>query len=176
MVRRFARSSFGGRSQAPKRQIENFAICGTWDGITTVVGTVKAVGSVGVAIGDDPVTVVRTRGHAGFLIRTGVADSIICGAIGLYVVTTDAFAIGVTALPGPLTDANNDWFMWQTFQLFGNSSAVNSIASTLRFDFDSRGMRKLKDGDVLAMMLEYESNVAAVVIDGGYAFRNQFKR
>ena len=174
---RFRRSgTFSGRSPAPRRQIENFGITGTFDGIPTIVGFVKTVGSVGVAILEDPETLVRTRGFFNISVISGQAASIIGGAFGMYVVTADAFAIGITALPGPLTDSRNDWFVWQPFTLGGTSASVTSLPGNVQIPFDSRGMRKLKDGDVLAVMLELESNVAAVTIDGAYSFRQQFKR
>ena len=171
--------TFSGRSRGVRRQVENFAIDGEMDGVGLLAATfVKSVGSFGVAILEDPETLVRTRGQ--FSVNISVAAAAranIQGAFGMYVVTADAFAIGVTALPGPLTDSRNDWFVWMPFTLHVLAALDEAaLGQHVRVDFDSRGMRKLKDGDVLAVMVEAITDVAAPSIDVNYSFRQQFKR
>ena len=163
--------TFSGRSAAPRRQIFNQGITGEVDGVTTVVGVVKVVGSIGVANGEAPVTLVRTRGRWEFSVASVSALGIDRCVMGIMIVSADAFNIGVTALPGPLSDIENDWIVWEPLiNAHTSSQAEGDIRS-----FDSRGMRKLKLGDVLAVMFEIESDVAGTIYDIGYAFRQQFK-
>ena len=168
---RFRRSgSFGGRSPAPRRQIFNTGITGEVDGLTTVVGVAKVVGSVGIASGEAPVTLVRTRGRWNLSLAAVSAVGIDRCVMGIIKVSTDAFAIGVTALPGPLSDVENDWLLWQPLINAHISVTGDQFNGDIE-SFDSRGMRKLKEGDVLAVMFEMESDVAGTVYDIGYAFR-----
>ena len=175
---RQSRGSFSGRSRAPQRQIANFGLTAEIDGVTTVAGIVKAVYSFFVVLGaTDAATLVRTRGSV--IIRAAAAavgDSLVRGAFGQIVVSEDAAAIGVTALPGPLSDVENDWFVWAPFTLaFDNTLTEFDSAYFDRVLFDSRGMRKLKKGDGLVSMLEIESDLAGDSIDSTVSFRQQFK-
>ena len=168
--------SFGGRSAAPRRQIFNQAITGEVDAGVPVVGTVKVLGTIGVAIGEAPVTLVRTRGH--WKIRPATfsgAVQIIRAALGLIVVSADAFAIGVTAMPGPIDNAENDWIVWSPLALSVPAAAITGQLSDADAVIDSRGMRKLKGGDVLAVVIDVVSDVAGGSFDISYLFRQQFK-
>ena len=98
------------------------------------------------------------------------------GAFGQIVVSEDAASIGVTALPGPLSDIENDWFVWVPFTLaFDNVLTEFDSMYFQQVTFDSRGMRKLKKGDGLVSMLEVESDLAGDSIDSNVSFRQQFK-
>ena len=173
---KFRRSgSFSGRSSAPRRQIFNQAITGEVDGLVTVVGVAKAVGSVGIASGEAPVTLVRTRGRWQTNIAAVAARGIDRIVFGMIVVSSDAFAIGVTALPGPISDPENDWIVWSPLMNSHGTDTAQDVEFNDRVELDSRGMRKLKLGDVLAVMFEVESDVAGTTWDIAYAFRQQFK-
>ncbi len=98
------------------------------------------------------------------------------GACGLIHVNSDAFAVGLAALPGPLTDSFNDWYMWAPFTLgFDNVLTEFDSKYIATVDFDSRGMRKVKPGDNAVFMLEAESDIAGDSIDVAYSFREQAK-
>ncbi len=171
-----ARRSFsGGRGfKPPQRQITNLAIDGEIDGTVLVAGTVKALGTVGIAtIGSG--TIVRTRGQFSVMAETSPASqAIVRGALGIILVSSDAFA--AAALPGPLSDSENDWYVWAPFAMnMGATVVAEDILANVRVDFDSRGMRKSKLGDVSAVIIEYVSDVAGGTMDLSYSFREQFK-
>ena len=173
-----ARGSFSGRSRAPQRQIANFGLTAEIDGLTTVIGIAKAAYSFFVVLGNtDAATLVRSRGSV--IIRASAAaagDSLVRGAFGMIVVSEDAANIGVTALPGPLSDIENDWYVWAPFTMaFDNTLTEFDSAYFDRVVFDSRGMRKLKQGDGLVSILEVESDLAGDSIDSTVSFRQQFK-
>jgi len=159
----------------PQRQIQNFAITGEVDGGTTVVGISKHIGSVGVT-GDESSTLVRTRGVTSVRMSAFAGSvSITRVVLGGIVVSTDAFAVGVSAVPGPLSDSENDWFLWAPLTLLTTAATVEGVFEMDRVAFDSRGMRKLKFGEVLAFVYEVESDTAGNNLDMAYALRQQFK-
>ena len=176
-----ARRAFSrGRSgiKPPQRQINNFAITGEFDGITTATAGVKALGTVGVTTLQSS-TVVRTRGMFCSKVVSGVpaGNSIIRGAIGIIMVSSDAFTVGITAIPGPLSDSDNDWYVWAPFCHLlqsGDDEGIAIMANAV-VPFDSRGMRKVKVGDVSAVVVEYASDTNGTIFDGTYAFREQAK-
>ncbi len=107
-----------------------------------------------------PFTIVRTR--IAHYVRSDqvAADEDYIGAVGMAVVTDQALAIGVTAVPTPLTDAASDsFFLW------------NAIAGHLEFEtnagyrntgemaqVDSKAMRKVEDGFDVAVTIENGSS------------------
>ncbi len=167
----------GGAVRPPQRQISNLAITGLFDGVVPVAGVVKALGTFGIATAEGALTIVRTRGQLMAFARTEAAsDQIIRGALGIILVSSDAFAVGVTAIPGPLSDSLDDWYVWVPFNLMtANGAALGDEALVARENFDSRGMRKSKFGEVSAVVLELESDVAGASVDVSYAFREQTK-
>jgi len=78
-------------------------------------------------------------------------------AVGTAVVSDQAVAIGVTAVPTPLTDLGSDlWTYWQWQQasfLFGDATGFLQFA-TPTLESGSKAMRKLEDGQDLVMTIE----------------------
>ena len=174
------RRQFGGGARGvkpPQRQISNQAITGDIDGIIPVAGIVKAGGSVGLGTAEGALTIVRTRGQLMAMQRVEAgADQIIRGALGIILVSQDAFDVGITALPGPISDSLSDWYVWAPFTLMSFVGVeLGDQALMVRVDFDSRGMRKAKFGEVSAVVVELESDVAGGSVDIGYVFREQVK-
>ena len=93
-------------------------------------------------------TVIRTRGNVSVYQFEGIAalDGF-AGAHGIYMMTEDAFAVGVTAALGPQGDANSDMWLWHSFfdvQTISTSETdgVNAVAVVSRITIDSKAMRK----------------------------------
>ncbi len=135
-----------------------------WVGVQEVNVTLAAAnsaalintGGVGIAA-LRPFTVVRTR--LTWFCRsdqTGALESY-QAALGVAVVTDQASAIGITAVPTPFTDIDSDiWLMHETVAgifLFISGSGVHPVGGTLR-QLDSKAMRKVEDGFNLSFMLE----------------------
>ena len=129
----------------------------------------KQVWSVGAAlVGEARTTVVRIRGIFQIWTTsvTAVSDGFL-GAIGIGVATADAFGVGLTALPGPLTDVEWPGWMYHEFLSVHQQTAtvadgVNSAASQQRGPIDSKAMRKFGENEVLFGMIEVEEDGAAV--------------
>ncbi len=109
-----------------------------------------------------PFTVVRTVGMFAGRSDQIAASEDAMGAFGMAVVSEAAIAIGVTALPAPISDEESDlWFAYDTIApslLFNDATGFQSPAMQYRY-FDSRAMRKVEDGSDIAVMLEAGSGV-----------------
>jgi len=102
-------------------------------------------------------TVLRTVGSISIKSDQAAASEDQIGAFGLYVVSSRALAIGLTAIPGPVTNASEDgWFVWQGFaQTLEFVSAVGvepGMATT--YHFDSKAKRVVGTGMGIAIMVE----------------------
>ncbi len=117
--------------------------------IITTMGSAQAVlisllSSVGLAL--RPFTIVRSRG-----ILVARSDQVAAlenfdVGYGCAVVTEQASAIGVTAVPTPTTDDFSDaWFVYERLLGSTTSSAVGPQMGWTR-DVDSKAMRKVEDG------------------------------
>ena len=63
-----------------------------------------------------PGTIVRSRGNLTVQPQSFSADVTIVGAFGIGLVTAEALAIGITALPTPFRDSDwGGWIVWQAF-------------------------------------------------------------
>ncbi len=181
MARRVSHGRAGG-FKSPQRQIAN-------DGIEIVSvapitfgasASGSAIGSVGFLVAVPAATLVRTRGSVTFrLAASGASNNSIGGAMGMIVVSENAFAAGLASVPLPLDDIENDWFVYEpvTFEASATSIGANNVGSKITRQFDSRGQRKLKNGDVLAMVFELsqETSTTGTVVTATAIWRQQFK-
>jgi hypothetical protein len=105
------------------------------------------------------------------------ADEQAFGAYGLAVVSAQAVAIGITAVPTPYTDADSDlWFVhgyWSCPVQFGSSVGFSNISE--RIDFDSKAMRVVSPDETIIVVIEnghasqgalYTFNIALLSKDG----------
>ncbi len=109
-----------------------------------------------------PFTVVRTRGYLYTRSDQTAAAEDQSFAYGECVVSDQASAIGVTAVPTPITDGDSDLFY--LFQLLKTSSGILSGTSVgvrgAGIEIDSRAMRKVNgDQDLITVV---ESDLAGV--------------
>ncbi len=125
------------------------AVTGVAAGATDLQSSLNAL-----ALAFRPFTIVRTRGL--ILVESDqiAANEQPFGAFGMCVVTDQAVAIGVTAVPSPWTDQASDvWLMhqfWAAPWKFNTSGA----ASQAMFQFDSKAMRKVEDGEDVITVFE----------------------
>ena len=97
-------------------------------------------------------TIRRTVGHVHISSDQVAAIETPFVGFGMVVVSDAAAAIGTTAIPGPLTDAQDDgWFVYQTACV---SQGIDSNVRGNTFHFDSRAMRRIEVGFSVAVMLE----------------------
>ncbi len=107
-----------------------------------------------------PFTIVRTYLEVQQQSDQAIASEQQVGAIGLAVVSDQAAAIGVTAVPTPLTDLDSDlWFMHQL--IFGNFLLASAIGfeegGATRMSLDSKAMRKVNDAEDVVIVAERDA-------------------
>ncbi len=163
---------------APQRQF-------VWSDILTSMSVeallgapTKSVGTnLGVGIGGG-VTLIRTRGWASFHFDpTSIADTFNVG-IGLGVYSSDAFTIGATAMPGPLTDADYDW-IFHTTLVFGPAFSATEDGTNIRnnhwLEVDSKAMRKIKPNQTIGWIAEGDVLSGGGTVDLSVSTRYLFK-
>ena len=103
-----------------------------------------------------PFTIVRTRGLISIASDQVAASEFQHCMYGKAVVSDQAVAIGVTALPTPRTDSASDlWFVFETmFEefVFGDGTGFQQYVATRIID--SKAMRKVEDGQDLVAVVE----------------------
>jgi len=134
-------------------------------GVASTAVILSSLGAAGLAL--RPFTVVRSRGVLFIQSDQAAANEFQTVAYGECVVSDQALAIGVTAVPTPVTDSISDlWFMYQWNVAAGENAAESG--STGNFvEFDSKAMRKVEDGSDLIGVVEtgtLSNGVLATVI------------
>ena len=103
-----------------------------------------------------PFTIVRTRGFLFVGTDQDANTEVFHAAIGFAVVSSQALAIGITAVPTPETDRGSDLFF--VYEEAGGmvrvSSAIGIFLGGVSKEFDSRAMRKVEDGEDVALTIE----------------------
>ncbi len=139
-----------------------------WSGLVpAAMVTVPAISSVhlisitlsNAGIGE---VVRRTRGQLLVTSDQGANIETQMGAMGFCVVTDAAAAIGITALPTPVTDASDDiWFVWQSFLQFSGAGpgAAAADGTVTPYEFDSKAMRRVEEGRQIAVVVQNSSAV-----------------
>ncbi len=103
-----------------------------------------------------PFTVVRTRGLLWVSSDQASAVEEPFGALGFAVVSEQATAVGVTALPTPITEAGSSmFFSWTPWYASINVlSGVGAQNISNVYEFDSKAMRKVEVGEDISMTIE----------------------
>ncbi len=133
-------------------------------GSTAVLSSVLGAGALNLR----PFTIVRTRGFLHVRSDSTVAAEFFHAALGFAVVSDQASAVGVTAVPTPDTERSSDlWFLFA--EGGGNGfTAVNEVSGQYWEDFDSKAMRKVEDGQDMVIVKETSSiSLGAIVTHGG---------
>ena len=155
-----ARGFVRGRTHGPGRLTQwigpadqNFVNVAT--GATAIIGSISFEGAQ---------TVVRNRGLLYITPQAFSADVTVVGAVGMAVVSTEAFAAGAASIPSPYRDADwGGWLLWQPYAYFLNfGTDVGSREGTRQYTLDSKSMRKITPNETLVLMAE--SQVGAVSI------------
>ena len=134
---------------------------------TTALASQAAVLHQSFSGGVDPITVVRTRGNIWYgTDQAGTSESY-AGAIGMCVVSDQAAAIGVTAIPTPITDAESDMFFVHEYfaQRFvvGDATGLNQDGLS-RTSFDSKAMRKVNPDETICVVVENAFSVGLIFL------------
>lgn len=154
MARRvIRRSSFGGGRRST-RLTEWFARPFSAVEVPLAANTVLLDSSLSaVGLAKVPFTITRTVGLLSVRSDQATAIEFPFGAFGMMVVTESALAIGVTAIPDPTVQPDNDgWHVYQPWAAGGEAS-TNAGFPVAEYTFDSRAQRKVEEGSTLVAMI-----------------------
>jgi len=132
-----------------------------WNVLDDVVTTMTAnavaiVGSLGFTF---PGTIMRVRGGRVDAAMDGSVDTDIAGIIfGLGLVSTDAFNLGITAMPEPFEDVGYPWMWWKSFCIADNTPSGGDPHPGMTHqwaEIDTKAMRRFKPGQTLVLIAQY---------------------
>ena len=134
----------------------------TWLTAGTVAATVAAsvktqiatLNAGGLAL--RPFTVMRTRLTCMFESDQTATSERLHGAFGGIVVSDVASALGITGIPGPISDATSPWVFYQgMLQSFLFADSTGFIANGgQQYEIDSKAMRKVGTNEDLNFVFE----------------------
>lgn len=106
-----------------------------------------------------PFTIVRSHLTCFLESDQAIAAEFYAAAIGICIVSSQAAAIGVTAVPTPLTDQASDlWLLHQNMAgAFGffTAAGFNELnGSAHQYDIDSKAARKINDDQEAVIVME----------------------
>jgi len=139
-----------------------------WAGFTPAGFTFTAAGGTllfslnATALALRPFTVVRTRLSALLISDAPGAAETYGAAMGMAVVSDQAAAIGITAIPTPITDVGSDLFFVYQLMMGSNLFTTSGAgAQGVNFEIDSKAMRKVGDDSDVVMTAEFSTLSAA---------------
>ena len=149
----FTRTTRIPQRAGPKRLTEWFGLTFQTDVIGLPAGSFLIAASLDTSeLPKRPFTITRTIGQLFISSDQAAANEWPFGALGGIVVSDKAIATGATAVPDPVTQvASDEWFLYQPFAVAGAADAAFKKWEV--FDFDSRGQRKVQDGEDVAMVI-----------------------
>ncbi len=109
------------------------------------------------ALALEPFTIVRSHFEVALRSDQAAAVERQSASFGIAVVSDQAVAIGVTAVPTPFTDMASDlWFVHRN--IFGDESSLTDITRPeTRISIDSKAMRKVDIGQDIVVVGELAS-------------------
>ncbi len=139
-----------------------------------VGGQAAAVDAAASALGsgltsfDLPQTLLRVRGRVQVQLDAAAVDERVTVAMGLIVVPDRAASVGITAVPLPSSNGEDDW-LWHGFAMVtsGAEAAIVPDALIATIEIDSKAMRKVKPDESLVFVVE---SVSAATVDQGGSF------
>ena len=139
--------------------------------------SVGALSATGVTFAET-LTLVRSRGSAIVHFDPTAAGDVVQFGLGLGVFTVDAFTVGATAMPGPITDAGWDWVYYKVLNLGPSFTATedsDGLIQNWQIEVDSKAMRKLKDNSALGWIAEMAVLSGGGTVDFGVSCRHLLK-
>ncbi len=135
-----------------------------WDGIPSIALLLTGSGvSIGGSFAFTSVqTVMRMIGE--YVISPTSAPAALDGAkitVGIGRVSTDAFAVGASAMPDPEAEPEYPWLYRKdhVFSYAGTDPEAAGAGISLRQPFDIGAMRKFRPGESLAVVVQYTNIV-----------------
>ncbi len=157
MANRIAVRSAPFVRRAPKRDTAWFQFLGNRNTMTAAGGTIYySLNAAALAL--RPFTVVCSRFELFLLSDNAAGAELQAAAFGFAVVSDQAAAIGVTAVPTPVTDMGSDlWLLYKYCLGSGNVAGTLSGQQGFTYSVDSKAMRKVDIGQDLVGVAELDA-------------------
>ncbi len=157
----------------PGRRVSNVS----WGGLeiipTTLAVDTKVILGSFVLSGQFDETALRVRGNLTYSSDQVATLERPQAAVGMVVVSEDAFTVGISAVPGPVTDIGNDgWFMWQALAAFFDTGGDNV---PFNFPIDQKGKRIVREGSRIVVVAEGSTTTTAGIIWGYLRLLGMFR-
>ena len=124
------------------------------NGDTTRTGTGAIAFAVGAQALEDGLTIIRIRGVlTAYLNSVAATTDFMEVGVGIANFSENAFGTGIGALELPITDADWDGWMWHHFFTLGGFTGTGS-SGAITLPIDAKAMRKIREGDTIAGVLE----------------------
>ena len=121
-------------------------------------------------------TVVRTRGQMYVASDQSAAVEVQSGAFGLIRVTDRALAIGITAIPDPVSDADDDgWLVWQGFSQQSALTTTAGLAGGHTYEIDSKAQRIVREGQVIAVVVANANAANGLIFGSTFRLLSRFR-
>jgi len=147
----------------------------TWFDIPPVAATMTSEGGTTLLVltateaAKRPFTIIRT--HLELMIQSdqSAATEVQVAAVGMCVVSDQARAVGISAVPTPITDSGSDLFFVHQF-LFSNFNFLTAAgfsegrAAAQYYSVDSKAMRKVNDDEDVLVVAEMDTIGGGVVL------------
>jgi len=157
------KSGFVRRNNVMRRETIWLGIDDTTNTLSTASTAALILSFNAAALALRPFTIVRTRLNFFAESDQDAAAERYLVTLGAAVVSDEAVAIGVTAIPTPQTEAGSDlWFLYETIiGRFGGATATGETGRSLQVD--SKAMRKVEDGQDVVFVIETGSISAGAI-------------
>ena len=134
------------------------------------LGAAASLGSAFTAIGlTERLIIARIRGTVSCHLDVGAALDAYTLGVGIIVVKDEALAAGIASMPGSLSGAEQSW-IWHHIFSMGPASVgtTDGLQILLNFsaELDTKAMRKVQDGDILAIVWEGTQDNGTPTADG----------
>ncbi len=142
---------------------------------TEISTTIQTIMALGITSALDGSTIARIRGrYLAYLTSATAANNGYTGAFGIGVFTTAAFDAGAASVPGPVTEASwEGWLYWQPIHLLTASVVDGGAASdrdqitgrtaVLDLVFDTKARRHFGSDKTVAAVVEVTEQGTAVM-------------
>ncbi len=149
MARRFVRSNRGGLRRSTEWAATTPETA--WQALAAATAILDSTFTP-----TEPQTVIRVRGMLGIESDNQAVSEEPFGAFGVCVVSDQANAIGITAIPTPYTDPESDlWLLHQFWNApVSFASAVGIWTMGKDYVLDSKAMRRMSSDQTLAFVIE----------------------
>ena len=128
------------------------------NGTLQLTATGSAVFGTGAVAADVELTIIRTRGiFQAFLSQATASLDGFQGAVGICKVSSNAFGVGITAIPTPVTDiAWDGWLWYQRFNVKAATATLGVVEQMAGIEYvvDAKAMRKTNVTDVIVGVIE----------------------